>query len=373
MLIENELMQSQSEGSIVLKGFDYIELYMGNAHHAAHFYRTAFGFTPIGYAGLETGEREHASFILEQGEIRLILTSAILPESPVADHVRLHGDSVKDIAFTVDDAERAFELAVRRGSKPVMEPTTFEDERGMLTKATISAFGDTVHSFIAREGDSSSDRFFPKFQELPRGPRTPNSDLLSIDHVAISLEPEGLDKQIDFYKEVLGFHQSHQEDITTNYSAMNSRVVQDSTGLIKFPMMEPAPGRRKSQIEEYLYFNRGPGVQHLALLSDNIVRTVRNLRASSIDFLRTPQTYYNMLEDRVGKIDEDLEALRDESILVDRDDWGYLLQIFTRPLQSRPTLFFEVIQRIGARGFGGGNIRALFEAIEREQAMRGNL
>ncbi len=353
------------------KGFDYIEFYVGNAYQAAHFYRTAFGFLPVAYAGLETGERDRVSYLMEQGQIRLILTAATSPESQVAEHVRLHGDSVKDIAFAVDDARQAFAFVVNHGATPVMEPSVFEDKDGRMIKATIAAFGHTVHSFIERNG--SQRAFFPQYRPITKTSPALSSSLEIIDHVAISVEKGSLDQWIDFYKNILGFQQSHQEDISTEYSAMNSKVVQSGNERIKLPIMEPALGQRKSQIEEYLEFNNGPGAQHIAFLSNNIIETVRFLRKNDIEFLCSPDTYYKMLESRIGEINEDIDLLRELNILADRDDWGYLLQIFSKPLQSRPTLFIEIIQRVGARGFGAGNIRALFEAVEREQAMRGNL
>ena len=356
---------------VSLKGIDYIEFYVGNAHQAAHFYRTTFGFLPVAYAGLETGVRDRVSFIMEQGQIRLILTAATSPDSEVAEHVRLHGDGIKDIAFVVDDATQVFAVAVERGATPVMEPSLFEDEECRLIKSTIGACGHTVHSFTQRDGPQRA--FFPQYQAMPKASQVLPTGLETIDHIAISVERGALDQWIDFYKIVLGLHQSHQEDIFTEYSAMNSKVVQNVNGSIKFPIMEPALGRRKSQIEEYLEFNHGPGAQHVALLSNSIVETVRQLRENGIEFLRSPDTYYQALESRIGKIDEDIVSLRDLNILADRDQWGYLLQIFSKPIQSRPTLFIEIIQRAGARGFGAGNILALFEAVEREQAMRGNL
>ncbi len=356
---------------VPIKGFDYIELYVGNAYQAAHFYRTAFGFLPAAYAGPETGERDRVSYLMEQGQVRLILTAATSPESQVAEHVRLHGDSIKDIAFVVDDARQAFAVVVKRGAAAVMEPSIFEDHDGRLIKATIATCGHTVHSFIQREG--SQHAFFPQYRAITKALPALSSGLEVIDHVAISVEKGALDQWVDFYKSILDFHQSHQEDVFTEYSAMNSKVVQNGNGSIKFPVMEPALGRRKSQIEEYLEFNKGPGAQHVAFSSSNIVETVRLLQKNSVEFLRSPDTYYEMLESRIGEINEDINSLRELNILADRDQWGYLLQIFSKPLQSRPTLFIEIIQRIGARGFGGGNIRALFEAVEREQALRGNL
>jgi 4-hydroxyphenylpyruvate dioxygenase len=368
---KNHSIGLRRDGFVSFNGFDYIELYVGNAYQAAHFYRTAFGFSPVAYAGLETGERDRISYIMEQGQVRLILTAATSPESQVAEHVRLHGDSVKDVAFVVDDARQAFATVVERGATPIMEPSMSEDQYSRVTKATIAACGHTVHSFIQRDG--SQQAFFPQYRALTKGLPVLSSGLEAIDHVAISVENGALDQWIDFYKNVLGFHQSHQEDIFTEYSAMNSRVVQNGNGSIKFPIMEPALGQGKSQIEEYLEYNRGPGVQHVALLSTKILDTVRLLRKNSIEFLHSPITYYQELEGRIGEIGEDFNSLRELNILADRDQWGYLLQIFSKPLQSRPTLFIEIIQRVGARGFGGGNIRALFEAVEREQAMRGNL
>jgi 4-hydroxyphenylpyruvate dioxygenase len=364
-------MTSNKDDFISIKGFDYIEFYVGNVLQAAYFYRTAFGFLPVAHSGLETGERDRISIIMEQGQIRLILTGAISPESQVAEHVRLHGDSVKDIAFVVDDARQAFAVAVKRGAEPGMEPYLFEGRDGCLIKATIATCGHTVHSFIQRTGSPHS--LFPSYHAVATTPSALSIGLKSIDHVAISVEKGDLDQWVDFYKNVLDFHQSHKEDIFTEYSGMNSKVVQNDNGSIKFPIMEPAPGQRKSQIEEFLEFNKGPGVQHIAFLSDNIIKTVHLLRENNIEFLLSPDTYYQMLEGRIGQINEDMNSLRELKILADRDQWGYLLQIFSKPLQSRPTLFIEIIQRVGARGFGGGNIRALFEAVEREQARRGNL
>jgi 4-hydroxyphenylpyruvate dioxygenase len=350
-------------------GFDYVELYTGNAKQAAHFFNTVFGFKPVAYAGLETGWRDRVSIVLRQRDVNLILTAPLTPESEVAAHVLQHGDGVKDVAFNVDDAGKAFETAVKHGATPVMEPVSYEDEGGRITKATIAAFGRTVHSFIQRDG--AAQAFLPDFQNLSSKPTDAGSRLGAIDHIAISLERDELDQWVAFYENVLGFRQSHQEDVTTEYSAMRSKVVQSDTGTVVFPMMEPATGKRKSQIEEYLNFHRGPGVQHVALASDDIISSVRTLRSRNIGFLQTPRSYYEMLEERVGPIDPEIKDLSELGILVDRDGWGYLMQVFTEPMQSRPTMFFELIQRLGARGFGGGNIKALFEAVEREQLRRG--
>jgi 4-hydroxyphenylpyruvate dioxygenase len=361
----------QQEDFLNLKGIDYIEFYVGNVRQATHFYRTALGFTPVAYSGLETGTRDRTSIVINQRNIWFVLTGALSSDSPITDHLKLHGDGVKDIAFSVDDAASAFHETVKRGATAVMEPTVFETDQGRMTKATIAAYGDTLHSFIQREGFDHS--FLPGYQQV-RGPASDvEAGLAAIDHIAISLPPGQLDNWVGFYKQVMGFNLSHQEDVATEYSAMNSKVVQNKSGRIKFPMMEPAPGKRKSQIEEYLDFYEGPGAQHVAMISADIMSAVRTLRGNNIDFLQTPRTYYEALPDRVGKVEEELDTLRELGILIDRDKWGYLMQVFTKPLLSRPTVFFEVIQRKGARGFGGGNIKALFEAVERDQAERGNL
>jgi len=354
-----------------IKGVDYVELYVGNARQAAHFYRTTFGFTPVAYADFETGARDQVSFVLQQGDMRLILTGPTSPDSPIARHVHFHGDSVKNIAFVVDDVEQTFEASLRRGAQSVAEPVTFEDERGRFSKATIGAYGDTVHSFVQR--DSPDDFYFPQYNQITKAPFSIPTGVKTLDHVAVSIEEGRLDEWVEFYQRVLGFHESHQENVESEYSAMNSKVVQNSTGSVKFPLVCPAPSKRKSQIEEYLSFHRGPGVQHLAFLSNDIIDTVRTVRAGAIDFLHPPDAYYEMLEDRIGPIDYDIETLRELDILVDRDADGYLMQIFTKPLDNRPTMFVEIIQRIGSQGFGGGNIKSLFQAVEREQALRGNL
>ena len=354
-----------------LKGIDYIEFYVGNASQAAHFYRLAFGFTPVAAATLETGERERTTFALKQNDITLILTSALSPRSPVAEHVKLHGDSVKDIAFTVNDATKAFEEVVSRGAPAVMEPTVYQLNGGRIVKATVGVCGDTVHSFIERQG--TGREVFPGCQPIKNDAQPSPMALTAIDHVAICVEPDTLRQWFDFYIDVFGFHHSHQEDIVTDNTAMNSGVVENDTGRVKFPIMEPAANKCQSQIEEYLDFHHGPGAQHIALLSSNIEQTVRALRNNGISFLDTPADYYDALEQRVGKIDDNLDILRELNILVDRDRWGILKQVFTKPLHDRPTAFMEIIQRNGARGFGGGNIKALFESIEREQARRGNL
>lgn len=369
-----ESTTQQEHDPLALRGIDYVEFYVGNARQAAHFYRTAFGFTPIAYAGLETGVRDRISFVMQQRNIRLVLTGALTPDSPIAEHVKLHGDGVKDIALEVDNVASAFEAALARGATPLLEPTVVESKWGRVVKATIHAYGDTVHTFIER--DAYTGTFLPGYHKIVDPPKAEPTGVAAIDHMVGNVELGKMDEWVAFYARVMGFSQLQQftdDDISTEYSALMSKVVQNGTGRIKFPINEPAEGRKKSQIDEYLEFYRGPGVQHIALLTPDIISTVRQLRDNGIQFLRTPDTYYMALADRVGTIDEDYETLRELGILVDRDDEGYLLQIFTKPTGDRPTVFYEIIQRKGSRGFGAGNFKALFEAIEREQELRGNL
>ncbi|HEX8559885.1 MAG TPA: 4-hydroxyphenylpyruvate dioxygenase [Pyrinomonadaceae bacterium] len=377
MISEGELQTRQGErpdggGAIQLDQVDYVEFYVGNAQQAALFYYLTFGMPAVAYAGLETGTRDRISYVVQQRDIRLVMTSALQPESPIAEHVKTHGDSVKDIAIRVKDAAATFHEAVARGARPVLEPTVLEDERGRVVKASIQTFGDTVHSFIER-GDYDPQAFLPLYRPNPQRQEPADNALVAIDHVAVGVEAGQLDRWVEFYQDVLGFHQSHKEDVATEQSAMNSKVVQNDTGSIKFPIVEPASGIRKSQIDEYLAFHRGAGAQHIALLTEDIVTTVKALRDKGIQFLHTPDTYYETLAERVGELSLDASLVRDLNILVDRDAWGQLLQIFTKPLHGRPTVFMEIIERKGARGFGGGNIKALFDAIEREQARRANL
>lgn len=354
-----------------LLGVDYIELYVGNARQAAHYYCSAFGFEPVAYAGLESGLRDRTSIVLQQGGARLVLTSANRASHPVSEYVRAHGDGVKDIAFAVVDAAQAFDYAVGRGALPVLEPTTVEDDGGRASRAVIAGPGDVVHSLVERH--MSPGAFWPGYLP-PRGARPASAQLFdAIDHVAFSVQRGTLDSLAAFYTAALGFDQTFQEDTATEDSGMRSKVLQSPDGSIRFPLLEPADGRRKSQIEEYLDYHGGSGVQHAALRTHDIVGAVRHLRANGIEFLKPPAVYYDLLEARVGTLAEDVQALRDLNVLVDRDEWGYLLQIFSTPIQCRPTLFFEVIQRKEARGFGAGNIRALFQAVELEQARRGNL
>jgi 4-hydroxyphenylpyruvate dioxygenase len=354
-----------------LKGFDYIEFYVGNAFQAAYFYRAALGFKMTARAGLETGVRDRSSILLEQHNIRLLLTSAQGPDNQIAQHVSIHGDSVKDIAFLVNDIEKVFNQLVANGAKPVAEPSRFQDDYGCVYKATVAAYGDTVHTLVQR--DAYNGPFLQGYQAVTDRESKSKIGLQAVDHIAIGAEAGMLHELVEFYCDVFGFHQSHEENVVSEYSAMNSKVVQNSTGRIKFPIVEPVIGRGRSQIQEYLSYHYGPGVQHIAFLADDIVTSVRALQDNYIEFLRTPDTYYDVLRDRVGKIDIDQKAIRELGILVDRDEWGYLLQTFTKPLHSRPTIFLEIIQRKAARGFGAGNIKALFEALEREQIQRGNL
>lgn len=356
-----------------IQAIDYVEFYVGNARQAAHYYRTAFGFTVKAYAGLETGVRDRTSFYLQQGEIRLVLTGALSPDSPIAEHVRIHGDGVKDIALRVDDCESAFAEAVKRGARVIQEPASLLDHDGYIKKATIATYGDTVHSFVERKGYRGV--FAPGYKEIAAPEATPTG-VVAIDHMVGNVELNKMLDWVKFYEEVLGFTQFQtfdDKDISTDYSALMSKVMAGGNGKVKFPINEPAQGKKKSQIQEYLDFYHGPGVQHIALITGDILSTVEALQQNGVAFLNTPDSYYDALEERVGKIAEPMDELRRLKILVDRDEEGYLLQIFSKPVQDRPTLFFEIIQRKGARGFGKGNFKALFEAIEREQELRGNL
>jgi 4-hydroxyphenylpyruvate dioxygenase len=371
-----------------IQGWHHVEFFVGNAKQAAHYYRTAFGFTPIAYAGPETGVRDRTSWVLAQGDIRFVLTAGLDPDSPIVRHAALHGDGVGDLALGVPDAEQAFRVAIQRGAEAAFEPEVREDERGKVVVAGIRAYGDTLHTFVDRS--NYSDAFLPGYQPLGepaegQGTKTAltalpgrSMGLHVIDHVVANVELGRMDEWVRFYSDIMGFSQLvHYDDkaISTEYSALMSKVLWDGTGRIKLPINEPAKGKKKSQIEEYLDYYRGPGVQHLALSTEDIVGTVEALRANGVRFMRVPDTYYADVRGRLdwSSIDQDLETLARANVLIDADDEGYLLQIFTEPLQDRPTVFFEVIERHGSRGFGEGNFKALFEAIEREQAARGNL
>ena len=357
-----------------INGTDFVEFWVGNARQSAAYYQHCWGYRLIAYRGPETGTRDRASYVLEQGKIRFILTSALGPEGPVADHVARHGDGVRDIAFWVDDARDAFAKAIARGARAVQEPTVSEDEDGKVVVAAIRTYGDTIHSIVER--GAYRGPFLPGFQPLSSRIVPPVVGLQYVDHCVGNVELGKMNEWVAFYRDVLGFTQLvsfDDKDISTEYSALMSKVMANGNLRIKFPINEPAPGRKKSQIDEYLEFYRGAGVQHVAIATNDIVQSVSALQSRGIEFLRVPSAYYDTVLDRVGKIDEALEPLRELGILIDRDDEGYLLQIFTRPVQDRPTLFYEIIQRKGAKSFGKGNFKALFEAIEREQAARGNL
>jgi 4-hydroxyphenylpyruvate dioxygenase len=358
-----------------IEGWDHIELWVGNAKQAAHFYETAFGFTPVAYAGPETGVRDRASYVLDQSHIRLVVTSGLRADSEIARYAHAHGDGVKDVALTVPDAVEAYRQAIQRGGVSVHEPSSVEDGDGRVAMATIATYGETVHTFVDRSEYTGT--YLPGYVSLAsNGSTRGDVGLRAIDHVVGNVELGRMNHWVEYYEKTMGMTEMihfSDEDIATEYSALMSKVMTGGHGKIKFPINEPAEGRRKSQIEEYLDFYGGPGVQHIALLSADIVATVDALKARGVRFLETPGTYYDDVEGRVGEIDESWEELRRLKILADRDDDGYLLQIFTRPVEDRPTLFFEVIERHGAQGFGQGNFKALFEAIEREQALRGNL
>jgi 4-hydroxyphenylpyruvate dioxygenase len=357
-----------------INGTDYVEFYVGNAKQAAHYYQAAFGFQFVGYRGPETGVRDRVSYLLTQGKIRLVLTAALGPEGPVADHVRKHGDGVRDIALWVDDARDAYRKAVERGAKGVQEPTVQKDEHGEVVTAAFAIYGDTIHSLVERR--NYRGLFMPGFASRKPHYQPADTGLQYVDHCVGNVELGQMNVGVKFYEEVMGFRNLisfDDADISTEYSSLMSKVMSNGNERIKFPINEPAKGKKKSQIEEYLDFYRGPGVQHLALATNDIVHTVSALRDRGVEFLSVPTTYYEELQGRVGKIDEPVDVLAKLGILVDRDPDGYLLQIFSKPVQDRPTLFYEIIQRKGARSFGKGNFKALFEAIEREQELRGNL
>lgn len=357
-----------------LLGTDHVELYVGNAKQAAHYYMSAWGFQPEAYAGLETGLRDRVSYVLRQDKIRLVLTAPLKPGGPVNAHIDRHGDGVKSIALWVDDARKSFEETVRRGAQPYLEPEVREDEHGSVVVSGIHTYGETVHIFVERSAYNGA--FMPGYRPWNPHYRAASTGLKYIDHMVGNVGWNEMNKWCEFYAKVMGFAQLvsfDDKDISTEYTALMSKVMSNGNGRIKFPINEPAEGRKKSQIEEYIDFYNGAGVQHMALATDNIIETVSALRDRGVEFLTVPATYYEDVLDRVGDIDEALEPLRDLGILIDRDDEGYLLQIFTKPILDRPTLFIEIIQRKGARSFGKGNFKALFEAIEREQEMRGTL
>jgi 4-hydroxyphenylpyruvate dioxygenase len=363
---------------LALRRIDHVKFVVGNARQSAYFYRNAFGFEVLGYAGLETGVKNEAGYVLRQGHITFVLTSPLTPAHFENYRLQQHGDGVMDIALEVDDIRAAYDEAVRRGATGVVGPAAVEDAQGVFETATIRAYGDTTHTFINR--DRYRGIFAPGYKPLDADRYSPSTfqavGLVAIDHIVGNVEEGKMNDWVAFYEKVLGFKQLisfDDKDISTEYSALMSKVVQNGTGRIKFPINEPAQAKRRSQIEEYLRFYNGPGVQHIAMATGNIVETVRAMRHNDVSFLKVPQSYYDVLPERVGPIKEDLSELAELGILVDKDDEGYMLQIFTKPVADRPTLFFEIIQRRGSKSFGKGNFKALFEAIEREQARRGTL
>ncbi|MCU0435561.1 MAG: 4-hydroxyphenylpyruvate dioxygenase [Bacteroidia bacterium] len=358
-----------------LLGTDYVEFYVGNAKQAAHYYKTAFGFQSLAYAGLETGVRDRASYVLAQDKIRLVLTTPLNSNSPIAEHIKKHGDGVKVIALWVDDARKSFEETVKRGAKPFMEPTVEKDENGETVRAGIYTYGETVHMFVERKNYKGI--FLPGFKKWESDYNPAPVGLKFIDHMVGNVGWGEMNTWVKWYEDVMGFVNFltfDDKQIHTEYSALMSKVMSNGNGRIKFPINEPAEGKKRSQIEEYLDFYEGSGVQHIAVATDDIIRTVTALRSRGVEFLSAPpQAYYDEIPQRVGAIKEDLEVLQKLGILIDCDEDGYLLQIFTKPVEDRPTLFYEIIQRMGAKGFGAGNFKALFESIEREQMLRGTL
>ena len=370
-----EKINKNSIDFMPINGTDYIELYVGNSKQAAHFYKTAFGFQSLAYSGLETGLKDRESYVVSQDKIRLVLTSPLKSGTEIGRHIDQHGDGVKVVAFWVDDATYAYETAIKNGAKSYFTPKTEKDDQGEIIKSGIYTYGETVHVFIERKNYSGI--FMPGYRkwETPEY-NPPNTGLKFVDHMVGNVGWNKMDIWVNFYQKVLGFSQIlsfDDEDISTDYTALMSKVMSSGNGKIKFPINEPAKGKKKSQVEEFLDFYEGEGIQHIALSTDNIIKTVTDLKSRGVEFLKVPSYYYDSVLNRVGKIDEEISQLKKLNILVDRDDEGYLLQIFTRPVEPRPTMFFEIIQRKGALSFGKGNFKALFEAIEKEQELRGTL
>lgn len=374
--ITKDVKQQQAiEDFLPLEGTDYVEFYVGNAKQAAHYYMTAFGFQALAYAGPETGVKDRASYVVRQHKLTFMLTTPLHPDNPIADHIYKHGDGVKALSLRVQDATSAWKETTSRGAKSYMEPTILKDDSGEVVISGIHTYGDTVHLFIERKNYKGA--FMPGYRAWSNPHFAPkDAGLLYVDHCVGNVNWNQMNPWVKFYEDVMGFKNIlsfDDEDISTEYSALMSKVMSSGNGFVKFPINEPAEGKKKSQVEEYLEFYRGEGVQHVALATADIVTTVRDLMSRGVEFLKVPSTYYDDLLDRVGHIDEDLEPLKELGILVDRDNEGYLLQLFSKPVEDRPTLFFEIIQRKGAKSFGKGNFKALFEAIEREQEARGNL
>ena len=370
-----EVLAQPAQDFLPLKGTDHVEFYVGNAKQSAYYYQAAFGYELVAYAGPETGLRDRASYVLQQGKIRLVLTTSLLPDSEISEHVRRHGDGVKVMALWVDDARQAFIETTQRGARVAFEPYTLQDEFGTVTLAGIYTYGESVHTFVERTNYTGP--FMPGYVAKSSSmPQSAPVGLLHVDHCVGNVGWGEMNTWVKFYEDVMGFKlllTFDDEDISTEYSALMSKVVSNGNGSVKFPINEPAEGKKKSQIEEYLDYYHSPGVQHIAIATHDIRATVTELRRRGVEFLSVPGTYYDDLLDRIGAIDEDLESLKALNLLVDRDEEGYLLQIFTKPVEDRPTVFYEIIQRKGAKSFGKGNFKALFESIEREQALRGNL
>ncbi len=369
-----EKIFDKAQDFLPLKGTDYVELYVGNAKQAAHYYKTAFGFQSLAYAGLETGVKDHVSYVLVQDKIRLVLTTPLTRESPIADHIKEHGDGVKVIALWVDDARRAYQETTSRGAVPVFAPVTEKDKDGEVVRAGIRTYGDTVHVFVERKNYHGT--FLPGYEKWESDYNPIPTGLKYIDHMVGNVALGEMNKWSAFYADVMGFANLvtfDDKDISTEYTALMSKVMTNGNGRIKFPINEPAKGLKKSQVEEYLDFYGGAGCQHIAVATDDIVFTISEMKKRGVEFLYVPGKYYDTVQERVGEIAEDMELLKSLGIMVDRDEEGYLLQIFTKPVEDRPTLFFEIIQRKGARSFGKGNFQALFESIEAEQARRGTL
>ncbi|TAL60046.1 MAG: 4-hydroxyphenylpyruvate dioxygenase [Bacteroidetes bacterium] len=369
-----ELHKNGSPDFLPLNGTDYVEFYAGNAKQSAYYYQVAWGFELVAYAGLETGVKDRASYVLQQGKIRLVLTTSFDPNSDITMHVAKHGDGVKVLALWVEDAEKSFNETVKRGAKPFSPPRTMKDEFGEVKVASIHTYGETLHTFVERKNYTGA--FLPGYQPAKSLLKTTPVGLKVVDHCVGNVELGQMNQWVKFYEEVMGFKlliTFDDKDISTEFTALMSKVVSNGNGYVKFPINEPAKGKKRSQIDEYLDFYKSGGVQHIALLTEDIISTVTELRKRGVDFLYVPETYYDDLFARVGKIDEDIEQIKHLNILVDRDEEGYLLQLFTKPVEDRPTVFYEIIQRKGAKSFGKGNFKALFEAIEREQEQRGTL
>lgn len=363
-----------AEDFLPLLGTDFVELYVGNAKQAAFYYQQAWGFQPVAYSGLETGRKDSVSYVLQQDKIRLVLTSPLQPGGAINEHINKHGDGVKVVALWVDDARKSYEETTKRGAQSYVEPYVIEDENGSVVISGIHTYGETVHLFIERKNYTGP--FLPGYRKYNPSFKSESTGLKFIDHMVGNVGWNEMNKWCEFYARVMGFAQLvsfDDKDISTDYTALMSKVMSNGNGRIKFPINEPAEGKKKSQIEEYIEFYNGAGVQHIALATDNIIETVTSLRNRGVEFLYVPESYYDTVLDRVGEIDEELAPLKELGVLIDRDDEGYLLQIFTKPVLDRPTMFFEIIQRKGAQSFGKGNFKALFEAIEREQELRGTL